>query len=363
MPFALRRPGLLLRDLLVKRESPDLEALRAEDRPEAFVWKILPHAARTFSACIALLPSPLAKAAAVGYLYCRSLDSYEDLLPSHTQRERCLRQFVDRFRCPKDELPQPPPSIDDRLARDARDRTHVILVNRCALVDRVYHDLAADMQEIILDLVQAMAEGMVWSSRTFEDQGGALEDDRQLSRYCDNVLGQPTIFAARLLMLHYHGRRDLDDAHQAHALKTGEFVQLANITRDIEKDLERGIAYHPHLRELLGRNLDGDALVAEIVRRVREDLMLRALWLSPSYRHFIERLRFPAISLGRASAVLMLLFTDRYYRTCSERVGREPWPGLRSGLFIVLSSLPAVLSQSWSRRKMQRTEARLLSAI
>ena len=65
LPFALRRPWLLLRDLWVDRDEPDLEKLRNTRAPEAFLWAILPHAARTFSACIILLPSRMARAAAV----------------------------------------------------------------------------------------------------------------------------------------------------------------------------------------------------------------------------------------------------------------------------------------------------------
>ena len=56
LPFVLRRPVLLLRDLLMDRRRPDLERLAMIQEPERFVWEILPHAARTFSACIILLP-------------------------------------------------------------------------------------------------------------------------------------------------------------------------------------------------------------------------------------------------------------------------------------------------------------------
>ena len=58
LPFALRRPWLLLRDLWVDRDEPDLDKLRETRAPERFLWAILPHAARTFSACIAMLPAP-----------------------------------------------------------------------------------------------------------------------------------------------------------------------------------------------------------------------------------------------------------------------------------------------------------------
>ena len=96
-PFWIRRPFLILRDLVARRDSPNLKALDRIDDPERFVWAILPHAARTFSSCIALLPARSALPAAVAYLYCRMLDTYEDLVPDHRRRETALRAFAARF--------------------------------------------------------------------------------------------------------------------------------------------------------------------------------------------------------------------------------------------------------------------------
>ena len=95
--FALQRPFLILRDLYTSRERPDLHGLGRIGDPRAFVWAILPHAARTFSACIRLLPSGSALPAAVAYLYCRMLDTYEDLVPDRAAREASLRTFASRL--------------------------------------------------------------------------------------------------------------------------------------------------------------------------------------------------------------------------------------------------------------------------
>src|SRR3954447_20115044 len=96
-PFSFRRPVLLARNVFTDREAPDLFALARIEDPEQFVWEILPHAARTFSACIALLPSRSAMPAAVAYLYCRMLDTYEDLVPDRPEREASLMAFASRF--------------------------------------------------------------------------------------------------------------------------------------------------------------------------------------------------------------------------------------------------------------------------
>src|SRR5258708_7637919 len=96
-PFSFRRPVLLARNVFANRERPDLAALSRIEDPERFVWAILPHAARTFSACIAMLPSRAALPAAVAYLDCRMLDTYEALVPDRVRREAQLVAFGARF--------------------------------------------------------------------------------------------------------------------------------------------------------------------------------------------------------------------------------------------------------------------------
>ena len=67
VPFSVRRPGLLLQGIFTNRDQPDFAKLAALTDPEVFLWAILPHAARTFAACIVILPEQKARAAAVGY--------------------------------------------------------------------------------------------------------------------------------------------------------------------------------------------------------------------------------------------------------------------------------------------------------
>ena len=354
VPFVLRRPWLLTRDLLQSRARPDVEALLAVADPEVFLWKILPHAARTFAACITLLPAEFARTAAVAYLYCRILDTYEDLIPDPAERERALAQFGQRFRVPAGAPPHPAPRIDAARARDQRDRTHVVLVNRCQLLDAVFHTLTPHLRQDIAALVEAMAEGMIWSSRAFATQGGVLRDADQLTRYCRNVIGLPFLFGVRLQLERHTGASTVPDALREDCLAAGEMVQLANVTRDIEKDLRRGVAYHPALGADLGRSdLDEPALV-ERIRAVREELLRRALSLAPAYERMMQALPFGTVSLARASGVLMLLFTDRHYRACARRVGYRAWPGPRSTLALMLLTFAHFASARWSAKTVRR---------
>lgn len=360
LPFALRRPWILTRDLLQSRSRPDLERLQQVGNPESFVWRILPHAARTFTACIAVLPAEPARAMAVAYLYCRMLDTYEDLMPEPAEREAALAAFSTRFRGGDGHPPKPAPPIATTHARDVRDQTHVVLVNRCHLVDGVFANLNPLVREHIADLVESMGSGMIWSSRTFREQGGVLQTGEQLARYCRTVIGLPFLFAVRLLQLRKTGNAAVSDELREDCLRAGEMVQLANVTRDIEKDLRRGVSYHPALRADLGRSdLDDPGLRARI-RDVRAQLLDRALTLAPAYERMMRALPFRAVSPARGSGALMLLFTDRYYRSCARLVGRPPWPGPASTVRLIILSACHAIMKRWSSRATRRITDNLL---
>ena len=228
-------------------------------------------------------------------------------------------------------------------------------MSRCRLVDRVHASLAPEARALIRDLVLGMSAEMQWGTGTFATQGGVLHDHDQLLRYCRGVLGLPVLFATRLTRLHHTGRADLDAAEQAACMRSGELIQLANVTRDIEKDLARGVAFHPALEPDLGRTVDGDGALAERLRRVREELLLLALSRAESFRGLVAAMDQSRLSLTRASATLMLLFTERYYRGCAVRVGRPAWGRRRSGVGLVAAILPTILSRGWTRRLVDRT--------
>lgn len=337
----------LLRGLAVDRNRPDLPALAAEASPERFVWRVLPHAARSFAASIVVLPPEQARAAAVTYLYCRMLDTYEDLVADPEDCAVELERFASRF--DSEALPAPS-TLPDDCARDERDRVYLLLIARCGEVDAVYRTLPADVRARIGDLVRAMAEGMARSTRQLARQGGVLLDQEQLGAYCRNVIGHPAVFTLRLV-----GPGELDDRAREDAFAVSEMIQLANVTRDIERDLARGIAYHPALGPYLGDPAPGPA-ARDVIREVREELLAMALQRAPSYRRLYERMNLGAGSAVRTAALLMLLFTDLHYRACALSTGHPSWPGPRGRLAVVAAALPALISRRWAGREIRRVE-------
>ncbi|NNL69695.1 MAG: squalene/phytoene synthase family protein, partial [Acidimicrobiia bacterium] len=325
------------------RDNPDLERLRRTQDPEAFVWAILPYAARSFAPSIVMLPAHQALVAAVGYLYCRMLDSYEDL-SAPGAAAGSLKRFADRMTSMADPPPVP-------ATGDPAEQSHVLLLERHELVDRVYTTLPSADQARIAALVRAMADGMVWSAERLEQQGGVLVDAEQVSRYCHGVIGEPVLFTLLLI-----GERDLTETQRQDALASSELIQLANITRDVERDLARGVAYHPSLLPHLG--LGG---AEDVVRLARRSLMAQALPNVTSFARLARQLPTGRISTARAAALIMLLYTDRHYRWCARRVGLAGWSGPRRTASIVAASLPAVLSKRWMNRTIRRVERNFLA--
>jgi phytoene/squalene synthetase len=295
----------ILVNLFANRRQPPYSKLSEIDDPERFLWRILPHAARTFSFSIIFLPRRMRKTLAVAYLYCRMLDTYEDLLPGAAAKEKALLHFIQRLAVGV--APAPATVLDASLTADPRERTHLLLVNRADLIDSIFIQLPDTHQQAICRLVQRMGQGMIWSSRVFADQNGVLNSPGQLSRYCWHVLGTPILFADEMQRLDQGLPFMVEDRRLRSCAIVGEVIQLANITRDLERDYERGIYYHPDLPGLEGVQRE------QRIREVRSQLVLRALRQSVEFRPFVNAIPTPRLSLARGAAILLVITTIAYY--------------------------------------------------
>ena len=142
-------------------------------------------------------------------------------------------------------------------------------------------------------------------------------------------------------------------------MDVGEYLQLANVTRDIEKDLNRGVAYDIRLNPFLHGRGEGDQ--EGLVRVVRLELMMRALKRAPSYLTLIEGLDLRRGWMG-VSAIIMARFTERYYLGCANRVGVAT-PAQDSAAKVIISSWPALVSVKWTRRRLIRLDGQLADLL
>jgi phytoene/squalene synthetase len=160
-----------------------------------------------------------------------------------------------------------------------------------------------------------MGAGMIWSSRIFAQQEGVLETPGQLSRYCWHVLGTPILFAEEMQRLDQGLSPEIDNERLRQCAVVGEVIQLANITRDLEKDYERGIFYHP---DLPGRKAPHRE---QRIREVRCQLILRAIRRFRVFPRFFNAIPTPRISRARGAAILLIITTYAYYWRAAQKVG------------------------------------------
>jgi hypothetical protein len=105
-----------------------------------------------------------------------------------------------------------------------------------------------------------------------------------------------------------------------------------------------------------------DPQLAERCRAVRERLLRMAVARVPSYRRVLEAMHLPRFSVAWASAVLMLLFTERYFRGCARRVGLAAWKGPEATFALFLRTLRASVSRRIAQREIARIERAFLAA-
>lgn len=339
----MQRPWLIIRGTLLNRDRPDLAGLRAITDAQEFIWAVLPHAARSFATSILVLPHREAQAAAIAYLQCRILDTYEDLHPDVAHRPAVLRRAGARW---QNGVAAPPEQIAGDLAADDRDRVHLLLIEKMDLIDAAFAKLPAAERASIAELVGNMAEGMAWAAEAFSAQGGLLVDHEQRATYCHHVIGEPALYAMRSLL-----HLPITDARRRDALEVAVMIQLANISRDIEKDLGRGVGYDASLRDLLGKTALSGPEQAEVAQ-LRIRLMREALAGVAAYGRLMESLG-GGVSQARGAAAIMLGFTDRYYSSCARRAGHQGWRR-RSRIAIYADGILSSLSPKWGARTLRR---------
>jgi hypothetical protein len=74
-------------------------------------------------------------------------------------------------------------------------------------------------------------------------------------------------------------------------------------------------------------------------------------------------MRLPRWSLVRASAIVMLLFTEQYFRQCARRVGLPAWRGPDTAAAIILRGVLAAASRRLADREMARVESAFLECV
>jgi phytoene/squalene synthetase len=350
-----RRIVRVAANLFADRNAPPLDLLEREEDPDRFLWRMLPHAARTFSLAIAVLPDRLARTIGVAYLGCRILDTVEDLARDAGERDRLFDAAVALAR---DGTPLP--AIEAHWVQDARDRAHLVLVRRSGLVARLLDSLDPAARVRIAGLVTRMAAGMKRAASVRDAARGVVAGEER-ERYCRAVLAEPLLFAEGELRCARGLAPDLPDGRRAQGLDVGELVQLANVCRDVEKDLARGVAYDEALAPWIGRAPEAPAPVVAAVRR---RILERVAALAPAVVPFFGGLPSGGVSGARGAALVLLITTARFFQKVNATLDPPPLDRvpLPAGARAASACAAGVLSRRAARRSVERAARGLQSA-
>jgi farnesyl-diphosphate farnesyltransferase len=221
--------------------------------------KILPEVSRTFTLNIGELKGDTHKATLLGYLFFRIADTFEDnKFQDETQKIKALLHFADIFRGNK--------NLNERLKlykplklqwEDNSPEKNLLQNGDRAI--RCYFDLPTIYREIIDRHIALTSEGMAKFQKKKRDSSTEffqLQDINDLEEYCYYVAG----VVGEMLTQIFSQQSDIATIKsqlEDHQIQFGLALQMTNIMKDHQKDIDRGWCYIPaSITEICGITLD-----------------------------------------------------------------------------------------------------------
>ena len=206
---------------------------------------LLKNNARTIYLSAKILPSKKRKTFAIAYLVCRIADTAADTsLITPSKRISFIKQFpllVEKYDWQKAQE-----MAFDFLSDAGQNiyKNEAELLRNIDLCIKEFQTLKKADQKITLEVLRAVCKAMIEDLTFFpqEDSGliKALPTPKETLEYCNYMGGQPGVFWAKLEFGKKVKKRYLELA-----LKIGRALQITNILRDIEADVQIGRIYLP----------------------------------------------------------------------------------------------------------------------
>lgn len=284
-----------------------------------FIYAILPYVARTFALSIVVLPDKISIPAALGYCYCRILDTFEDMIFLPKMREKAISLMPKIL---KKLMNNKKVNINNILKYEKylvktkkKDEMYCLLVQEIERINNVFLEQDPIIQKMIYNLVKKMAKGMNDCTGKFKEKNDNITKNH-IKKYCKSVLGYPLLFIFQLLNWINGNKNPMNIKYKEKLYDISQFIQLANVTRDIEEDLLNNVVYHnllqPYKYIRKNRNLDNPILQKKI-KQVRKELIIQALQSGIDNLPYL--IKHCLNSYGtRLSMLLFFCFTEYFYK-------------------------------------------------
>lgn len=216
------------------------------EQPLPFCHEILPHVSRTFALTIPELPRQLRDEVCIAYLLCRVADTIEDHqsldLPTRSQLFRLLTRLLTN---PMDKIAW---GRFRRLWPGVAHEGYNRLVSHLPLVLRSFGELPRRTRRYIRACVEEMVSGMARYAGhgTAKNPHRPCRDFDQLENYCHYVAATVGGLLTRLFHPAFTGASTPPSSELLEqGRRFGLALQLTNVLKDYQGDLDRGIAFLP----------------------------------------------------------------------------------------------------------------------
>ena len=214
-------------------------------------WKycegILPKISRTFALNIVQLRGDVYKAVLLGYLFFRIADTFEDnTIQNEAEKIRALDDYAEIFRGNKslDERLSTYESLKSRWQEESADKN---LIENGDRAIRCYFELPDIYREIIDPHIARTSEGMARFQRRkleVDSKVFQLQTVEDLEEYCYQVAG----IVGEMLTQIFCQQKGIESVKSElgkYQTQFGLALQITNIVKDYQKDLDRGWCYIP----------------------------------------------------------------------------------------------------------------------
>ena len=220
--------------------SADISTLTQSD--QIYQKTILEAVSRTFALTIPLLPTNLEIVIGNTYLLCRIIDTIEDAICIPLEQKNELSNlFLATV------LHGSTPDIFIQKATALlEEHTHpaeLDLIQNTSTILRIFASFSEDQKEAIGRCVKIMSLGM--QQYHMKQSIDGLQDLQELSHYCYVVAGVVGELLTTLFKLQSIDFGRSIDGRESLAIGFGQALQMTNILKDAQEDLQRGVVWLP----------------------------------------------------------------------------------------------------------------------
>lgn len=207
---------------------------------------LLKHNSRSLYLSVQILPRKMRPAFSVAYLLCRYADTIADthLLPAE-RRLYWIEQFPQLIQTQDSRQTA---QLEKEISGGSENPYEEMLIKHLTPCLTLFNQISAPQQTIIMEVVQAVCEGMRIDLTTFPTGRHVspvpLKTEQELQHYCRLMGGMPGLFWSKLI---YQTQRVSMPEEEFYDLgkHIGDALQIVNILRDLPKDLLLGRCYFP----------------------------------------------------------------------------------------------------------------------